>query len=191
MPMGILPWKSGAVVGQGPQILFLDDTDSDGKADSRHVLVDGFGVQDSHLMPHQFTLLPGGDIAMAQGAFNRSQVVAGGRPPVSFDYCKMGRFKPDGSHFETIAYGLNNIWGLILGREGEVFIQEANDLGYSVVPFQIGECYPGIGSQKFKPYAPFAPAPCDFRLGAQACRGSRSPTIGMEASLHPGTTLFS
>ncbi len=171
MPMGLLPWKNGAIVGQGPEIQFLDDTDGDGKADKKEVLVTGFGVQDSHLMPHQFTMLPGGWIAMAQGAFNRSQVVAGGNGPVSFDYCKMGRFRPDGSRFETIAYGLNNIWGFVLGREGQMFIQEANDMNYSVVPFQVGSSYPGIGNQKFKPYAPFAPPVADFKLGGTGLSG--------------------
>ena len=171
MPMGILPWKDGAIVGHGPEILFLGDADRDGKADSRTVLVKGFGVQDSHLLPHQFTMMPGGWIAMAQGAFNRSQVVAGEEAPVSFDFCKIGRFRPDGSAFETIACGLNNIWGLVLGREGEMFIQEANDMNYSVVPFQVGSNYPGIGNRKFKPYAPFAPPIADFRLGGTGLSG--------------------
>jgi putative membrane-bound dehydrogenase-like protein len=171
MPMGVLPWKDGAIVGQGPEILFLDDTDADGKADKRTVLVKGFGVQDSHLMPHQFTMMPGGWIAMAQGAFNRSQVVAGEKPPVSFDYCKMGHFRPDGSDFETIAYGLNNIWGLVLNRQGEMFIQEANDMNYSVAPFQIGSSYPGIGNQKFTAYAPFAPPVANFNLGGTGLSG--------------------
>ena len=171
MPMGLLPWHDGAIVGQGPEILFLGDSDGDGKADSRKVLVKGFGVQDSHLMPHQFTMLPGGWIGMAQGAFNRSEVVAGDRPPVSFDYCKMGRFRPDGSDFETISYGLNNIWGFVLNREGEMFIQEANDMNYSVVPLQFGSNYPGIGGQKFKPYAPIAPPVAEFKLGGTGLSG--------------------
>ena len=171
MPMGLLPWKDGVIVGQGPEIQFLDDTDADGKADKKEVLVKGFGVQDSHLMPHQFTMMPGGWIAMAQGAFNRSAVIAGDKPPVSFDYCKMGHFRPDGSDFETIGVGLNNIWGFVLNREGEMFIQEANDMNYSVVPFQNGSSYPGIGSQKFKPYAPFAPAIAGFKLGGTGLSG--------------------
>lgn len=179
MPMGILPWKDGAIVGQGPEIIFLGDQDGDGKADSRKTLIKGFGVQDSHLMPHQFTMMPGGWIGMAQGAFNRSKVVAGSNAPVSFDYCKMGRFRPDGSEFEVISYGLNNIWGLSLGREGEMFIQEANDMNYSVVPFQVGSSFPGIGNQKFKPYAPLAPPVANFKMGGTGLSGlalSEDPT---------------
>ena len=171
MPMGLLPWKNGVILGHGPNILSLTDTDGDGRADRREILVSGFGINDSHLLPHQFTLLPGGMIAMAQGAFNRSQVIAGNQRPVSFDYCKLGRFTPDGSRFEVVAHGLNNIWGVVLNRQGEMFVQEANDLGFSVVPCQIGENFPGIGGQKAKPYAPFAPPTCDFRLGGTGLSG--------------------
>lgn len=171
MPMGILPWKDGVILGHGPEILSLRDTDGDGRADKQESLVSGFGINDSHLLPHQFTLLPGGHIAMAQGAFNRSQVVAGDQQPVSFDYCKLGQFSPDGSSFDVIAHGLNNIWGFVLNREGEMFIQEANDLGFSVAPFQIGENFPGIGGQKANPYAPFAPPTCDFRVGGTGLSG--------------------
>ena len=60
MPMGILPFKDGAIVGQGPDIFFLRDTDGDGEADKKEPLLTGFGVQDSHLMPHGFTRGPGG-----------------------------------------------------------------------------------------------------------------------------------
>ena len=171
MPMAVLPYKDGALVGQGSEILFLRDTDQDGKADKREVLVTGFGIQDSHLLPHQFTFGPGGWVYMAQGAFNRSNVRAGKNPPVKFDYCKLGRFKPDGSVFETVGAGLNNIWGLSLGREGEFFIQEANDMRYSVTPFQVGNSYPGIGSQRIKPYAPFFGNTANFLLGGTGLSG--------------------
>ena len=141
--------ENGVILGQGSEILFLEDESGDGQADKRRTLLTGFGVQDSHLMPHQFTLMPSGWIAMAQGAFNFSKVIAGKNKPVEFNYCKLGRFLPDGSKFEIIGYGFNNIWGLAVGREGEVFIQEANDMKYSVVPFQNGATYPGIGNEKF------------------------------------------
>src|SRR5688572_26858795 len=39
---GILPWAGGAVVTTAPHILFLKDTDGDGKADVREVLYEGF-----------------------------------------------------------------------------------------------------------------------------------------------------
>src|SRR5712692_5351520 len=39
---GILPWKGGLIVTSAPDILYLKDTDGDGKADIRKVLYTGF-----------------------------------------------------------------------------------------------------------------------------------------------------
>jgi hypothetical protein len=58
MPMGVLPYKDGAIVQHGPDLLFLRDTDGNGRADKKEVLLTGFGIQDSHLMPHGFTSSP-------------------------------------------------------------------------------------------------------------------------------------
>ena len=171
MPMGLLPWKNGVILGVGSDVIFLEDEDADGTADKRTTLLSGFGIQDSHLMPHQFTLMPSGWIALAQGAFNMSQVVAGDQPAVTFNYCKLGRFRPDGSIFETIGVGFNNIWGLVLDPQGNVFIQEANDSKYSVVLFQNSSSYPGIGNEKMQSYAPLAPPIADFTMGGTGLSG--------------------
>ena len=53
--MKILPDldSEGALVRYGSQIRRSLDTDKDGKADKFDVILDGFGIQDSHLMPYQ------------------------------------------------------------------------------------------------------------------------------------------
>ena len=43
-PMGITPWKTGVIVAVAPDIVFLDDTDDDGKADKKTVLYTGFNL---------------------------------------------------------------------------------------------------------------------------------------------------
>ena len=55
IPLAVLPTSNGVLVGQGPDILRLRDLDHDGVADRREVVLTGFGIQDSHLMPHRFT----------------------------------------------------------------------------------------------------------------------------------------
>jgi len=40
---GLMPWKGGLIVTSAPDILFMKDTDGDGKADLRRVLYTGFG----------------------------------------------------------------------------------------------------------------------------------------------------
>ena len=43
-PTGVLPWKNGVIVAVAPDILFLEDTNDDGKADKTTVLYTGFGL---------------------------------------------------------------------------------------------------------------------------------------------------
>ncbi len=171
MPMGVLPYKDGAIIQHGSEILFLRDTDGDGKADKREVLLSGFGIQDSHLMPHQFTWAPGGWVYLAQGAFNYSKVRTTDGVVVQFDHTKLARFRPDGSQFEVLTHGPCNIWGLAISRKGETFIQEANDYGYSVIPYEPGINIPGCGDYKFRPYAPKHPSATPFAMGGTGLSG--------------------
>ncbi len=175
IPLALLP-TAGAngdevLIGQGPHILRLKDEDGDGRSDSREVVLTGFGIQDSHLMPHRFVRAPGGWIYLAQGAFNSSRVETSTGAVVQFDKCKVGRFRPDGSRFEVVGTGLNNIWGFVIDRLGDKWIQEANDLGYPLVPFEHGASYPGIGNLRSRPHSPWRPALASFRMGGTGLSG--------------------
>lgn len=173
--LGVLPYGDGCYVHHGHNIEFLHDTDGDGKADKTEVILTGFGVQDSHLMPHQFTRAPGGWIWMAQGAFNYGKVRRPSDPPeagVQFDQCRMAKFRPDGSQFTITSQGPCNIWGLVIDGEGEAFIQEANDYGYPVMPFHEFANYPGCSDKQMKSYAPEFPGTApDFRMGGTGLSG--------------------
>ncbi len=162
IPLGILPWGDGSkcFAQHGRDIVLLTDTNNDQQADKREVLLEGFGIQDSHLLPHQFTRAPGGWIWMAQGAFNYSKVKRPQQPQeqaINFDQTRMARFRPDGSEFEITSNGPCNIWGLAMDRNGETFIQEANDYGYGVMPFHEYANYPGCSNGQWKSYAPAFP----------------------------------
>jgi putative heme-binding domain-containing protein len=166
IPLGVLPWRDGAFVQYGPEIRFYRDTNGDGRADGHETVLEGFGVQDSHLFPHQFTRVPGGWILLAQGLFNRSTVTRPGGTPFAdgskearFDACKLGRFKPDGAAFESLTAGPNNIWGLTISRTGETWLQEANDLGFPIFPYEPGVLVPTGSPDRLRPYQPMMPAP--------------------------------
>ena len=173
IPLGILPYKDGCYVQHGHDLALLRDTDGDGRADTREVILTGFGVQDSHLFPHQFTRAPGGWIWMAQGAFNYSNVVGPDtKEPVKFDQTRMAKFRPDGREFTITSNGPCNIWGLVINGEGEAFIQEANDFGYPVMPFHEYANYPGCSNGQWKSYAPEFPATAPgFRMGGTGLSG--------------------
>jgi putative membrane-bound dehydrogenase-like protein len=171
IPLGILPHGDGVYAQHGAEIRHYRDKDGDGRADGFETVLTGFGIDDSHLFAHQFMPGPGGWIYLAQGAFNHGEVrrpdgkpfATGGlfspapQTGVPFSFCKLARMRPDGSDFQLVSSGPNNIWGLVMDRTGEMFMQEANDMGYPIIPFRPGTHVPGVGSQKLKPYAPVQP----------------------------------
>ncbi|MSU24664.1 MAG: DUF1080 domain-containing protein [Opitutus sp.] len=166
MPLGVQPYKDGAFVQYGADIRLYRDTNADGRADRHDVILTGFGTQDSHLFPHQFLRQPGGQIFVAQGLFNYSKVrrpdgrpFADGSTEIPFNQCKLARFTPDGSAFENLTSGPNNIWGLVTSREGETFFQEANDIGFPVIPYEPGVWVQTGSKDRLRPYQPLMPAP--------------------------------
>ncbi len=174
IPTGMLPWGNGdtCYVQHGHDLKLYKDTNGDGKADTFDVILTGFGVQDSHLFPHQFTRAPGGWIWMAQGLFNNSKVHKPGSDViVEYPKCGMARFRPDGSDFEMTSVGPNNIWGLVITGEGEAFIQEANDYGYPIMPFHEYAYYPGGMEALKKSYQPDFPPQAEFRMGGTGLSG--------------------
>src|ERR1700730_9872458 len=62
---GLMPWKGGLIVTTAPEILYLKDTNGDGKADIRQVLYTGFRLQNPQ---HRIATL---------------RIGAQGRPPLS------------------------------------------------------------------------------------------------------------
>ena len=180
IPEGVLPHKDGAIVQHGHDVVFLRDSDGDGKADQREVLLTGFGIQDSHLFPHQFTRAPFGWFWLAQGAFNSGKVVSTKGDVTDFPNTRMARFRPDGSFFEPTSVGPCNIWGLALTGEGECFIQEANDYGYPVMPFHEYALYPGCADRLAKSYQPPFPVQApDFKMGGTGLSGLALSDVGV------------
>lgn len=165
IPLGIIPTEKGVLVQYGTEIRHYIDDNKDGKADRFETVLEGFGIQDSHLFPHQFENAPGGWVYLAQGLFNYSKVRRpGGKPfacgatEIVFNQCKLARFRLNGSEFELLSAGPNNIWGFETDRDGEVFLQEANDIGIPVAEYLPGTHYATGSREKLRPYAPQIPA---------------------------------
>ncbi len=49
LPNGIQRWKKGVIVTDAPHILYLEDTDGDGRADFRDTLLTGFSLSNPHV----------------------------------------------------------------------------------------------------------------------------------------------
>ncbi|MBI1842375.1 MAG: c-type cytochrome [Verrucomicrobia bacterium] len=114
-PNGVMAWSGGVLVTAAPDILFLKDTDNDGKADVRRVLFTGFAEGNQQLRVNG---LHWGIDGWIYGANGRSdgevRGVDGGRP-VSIRGSDF-RLRPDSGAFELVAgrsqFGLaRDDWG--------------------------------------------------------------------------------
>ena len=166
MPLSVLPWGKGAIVAQGPDIFYMDG------AGERRVLAHGFGVQDTHTLPHQLTQMPGGRIVFSQGVLNDGRMTDAAGKAFAFNKTLVASMKPDGTDTRIIGAGLNNIWSWAHGRTGRVFITEANDLGYSIVPFEEDTSYPSFIATKLHPASPLHPPTAEgLELGGTGFSG--------------------
>ena len=101
-------------------MLFLQDTDGDDVADTREVVVTGFGRDDTHELPNSLTWGPDGYLYGLNGVFNFSHVNQDGK---NFDFtCAMFRIEPRSRKFELFVQGTSNPWGIAFDDRGEAFV---------------------------------------------------------------------
>ncbi len=95
-PTGVLPWKNGLLVTVAPDIVFLEDTDGDGKADKTTVLYTGFGVDNIQQMVNSLQWHADGWVYAVAGA-NGGTITSPEKPtmPAVSLRGRGVRFKPD------------------------------------------------------------------------------------------------
>jgi len=120
IPSGIAVGYGGVWVANAPDILFLQDTDGDLKADKREVVVTGFGRTDTHELPNSLTWGPDGYLYGLNGVFNHSHVKHRGE---EFKFtCAMFRIDPRTREFELFCEGTSNPWGIAFDPNGQAFV---------------------------------------------------------------------
>ncbi|MBM3837296.1 MAG: c-type cytochrome [Verrucomicrobia bacterium] len=103
-PNGVLPWKDGLLVTSAPNIWFLKDTNGDGKADERRVILTGFREGNQQLRVNGLTWGIDNWIYAANGRSDGDirrpdEPAAKGVSLRNHDL----RFRPDTGEFEVIA----------------------------------------------------------------------------------------
>ncbi|MSU66821.1 MAG: hypothetical protein EXS38_12145 [Opitutus sp.] len=134
IPIGIqpLPRRPGSkgdtvIVFSIPAIWRLEDTDGDGRADSRQKLYDGFGFGDTHGMSSNYLLWLDGWIYGTHGFKNRSEIL----DPRSGKHVVLTsgntfRFRPDGSEFQHWVVGQTNPFGLAFDPRGDLYSADSH-----------------------------------------------------------------
>ena len=129
IPSGIAVGFGGVWVANAPDILFLQDTDGDDKADRQEVVVTGFARADTHELPNSLTFGPDGFLYGLNGVFNHGHVKY---PKSNPNYaethpgwpinCAVFRINPLTRKFELFAEGTSNPWGIAFDSEGSAFL---------------------------------------------------------------------
>ncbi|WP_164102363.1 PVC-type heme-binding CxxCH protein [Candidatus Laterigemmans baculatus] len=120
IPSGIAVGYGGVWVANAPDILFMQDTDGDGVADTREVVVTGFGRDDTHELPNSLTWGPDGWLYGLNGVFNPSHIKHQGKE--HHFTCALFRIHPRTRAFEVFAEGTSNPWGIAWDPEGSAFV---------------------------------------------------------------------
>jgi len=141
LPTSLVFARGGIIVSQPPSFLFLKDTNADDKADTREVLMQGWGIKDTHA---QASSLHYGFDNWIYGCVGYSgfKGTVGGK----LHEFTMGtfRFKPDGSALEFLHQFSNNAWGHSTNAAGDQFGGTANNapIFYGGIPSAV--CPPGL-----------------------------------------------
>ncbi|MBL8891700.1 MAG: c-type cytochrome [Planctomycetaceae bacterium] len=120
IPSGIAVGHGGVWVANSPDILFMQDTNGDDRADKTEVVVTGFGRDDTHELPNSLTWGPDGYLYGLNGVFNYSTIV---QDEQTYKFtCAMFRIEPKTRQFEVFAEGTSNPWGIAFDDQGEAFV---------------------------------------------------------------------
>lgn len=125
LPTSLVFYKDGVIVSQAPDILWIRDTNGDGKADKMEVLYTGWGTFDTHAVINNLKWgMDGwiygtvgytrGDVRSGDGSRKFGQISAGAY-----------RFRPDGSAVEQVSANGCNTWGLEITPDNEVIYTTA------------------------------------------------------------------
>ncbi len=168
IPVGVLPFGSGAIGHSIPFIWYFEDTTGAGKSDKRTVLLDRIGFQkDTHGMSGNFVRGFDGWIYATHGFNNDSTIKALDGSQIVVNSGNTYRFRPDGSHIEQFTWGQVNPFGLTLDALGNLYSADCE----TKPMYQLlrGGYYPSFG--KKDDGLGFAPVMMNYMHGSTAVGG--------------------
>ena len=128
IPTAVMPADGGCYVANSTEILFLKDTNGDGKADTRQIMLSGFGTEDTHHLIHTFRWTPEGMLSFNQSIYIHSHV----ETPFGVKRLMGGgvwEFRPETRKLDVFCKGLTNSWGREFDRWGQSFLTDGAGSG--------------------------------------------------------------
>jgi putative heme-binding domain-containing protein len=111
---------AGCYVANSTELIFLRDTDGDGRADREHILLSGFGTEDTHHIIHTFRGAPDGGLFFNQSIYIHTHL------ETPWGVRRLGgggvwHFRPETGQAEIFTRGQVNPWGHVIDRWGQSF----------------------------------------------------------------------
>ncbi len=118
-PMGLV-WRDGKLyVADPPDLVTFEDTDGDGRADRRTVVLTGFGHKDNGSL-HGLTFGPDGRLYLTMGAPDGYRLARPAAEPLVGQSGALIRCRADGSEPEVLCRGFVNLVEVAFTPQGDV-----------------------------------------------------------------------
>lgn len=120
IPTGVAPGDGGAYVANSTELIHFKDTDGDLKADSKDIILSGFGTEDTHHILHTLRWGPEGHLYFNQSIYIHSHI----ETPWGVRRLNAGgiwQFRPETRELGVFMRGLVNSWGHVIDRYGQSF----------------------------------------------------------------------
>ncbi len=111
---------NAAYVANSTEVLLMRDTDGDGRADDKQIVMSGFGTEDTHHILHGFKGAPDGSLYVMQSVYIHTHMETpyGTRRLLGSG---IWQFRPETGQAEIFTWGQVNPWGHIWDRWGQSF----------------------------------------------------------------------
>ncbi|HAV60807.1 MAG TPA: hypothetical protein DCY13_00385, partial [Verrucomicrobiales bacterium] len=165
MVQGLEAGPGGLYVCDFDQLLFLTDSDGDGRADGRRVIFSGFGIGDTHQLINSISHGPDGSLWFTQGLHAMS-VVETPWGIARLDRAGVWRLRPrtlrlDGYFGGGMAGA--NCWGVVADDFGQIFHKSGDrPHGYWTVPGMIRGADPQGSSSREQANQSYANSPQQY-----------------------------
>jgi putative heme-binding domain-containing protein len=141
---------NAAYIGASTELLHLSDTDGDGKADTRRVVLSGFGTEDTHHTIHTLRWGPDGRLYFNQSVYIHSHV----ETPWGMVRLNAGgvfAYDPRTERVEVFSKGLWNPWGHAWNKWGQSFLTDGAGFNGISWAFPGAVFNPSEGARKTMP----------------------------------------
>jgi putative heme-binding domain-containing protein len=162
-PTGFEFWGKGVIVAQGPDVLYLEDTNGDDRYDIKRRIIRGLDTADTHHTANSFTLDPAGGLYFQEGTFHHSQPETPWASPVRVANGAVFRYEPrTGKLGLYTSYSFANPHGHAFGRWGEDVVYD----GTGAIPY-----WGSVFSTRLEGMDKHSNAPSIYRQRTRPCPG--------------------